>query len=335
MHDKRDTLEDVNTRALGLLHAAERGHVLAQMGATGKAPWAASTLQAVAEASRAILTDAANEVISLFDEFRAQAEVPIVHHQLQREDPFGGRPWHHLMELNLRQGVPKDFWMEPLEWHRKAEHTGQRQRVLLRAEPVDMFDHDVPASFWLAMLHLMLHTQHLDWMFLTRQPQNVLARIGEAIKKIDLSGFPSRAQLPWPNFHLGVSVANQAEADERVAQLLSVPACSHFLFAQAGARDIDLTSIEWPELAGHRVDVLRGGYWIVPDDGASSLNAEPLCQYVAHSSFPATIKLVAYDADRANGHELDKISDTCITAGVPIYPVNQAAQLRGEASHGS
>jgi protein gp37 len=74
---------------------------------------------------------------------------------------------------------------------------------------------------------------------------------------------------PWPlpNVWLGVSVENQSAADERIAPLLQTPAAVRWLSCEPLLGSIDLTSIAWPDNIsiskhGHRVDVLRGGYWV-------------------------------------------------------------------------
>ncbi|MEY2151149.1 DUF5131 family protein [Rhodanobacter sp. 115] len=67
---------------------------------------------------------------------------------------------------------------------------------------------------------------------------------------------------PHPRIWLGVSVENQAAADERIALLLQTPAALRWLSCEPLLGPIDLTSVEWPRKGGHRVDVLRGGYWV-------------------------------------------------------------------------
>jgi protein gp37 len=68
------------------------------------------------------------------------------------------------------------------------------------------------------------------------------------------------ANWPLPNVRLGVRVTTQAEADERIPALLRCPAA--FRWVDLVPREaVDLTRVEWPNKGGHRVDVLRFGYW--------------------------------------------------------------------------
>jgi protein gp37 len=69
--------------------------------------------------------------------------------------------------------------------------------------------------------------------------------------------------IPWPipNVWLGVSVEDQATADERIPHLLATPAAVRFVSYEPALDAVDFESIEWPNKGGHRVDVLRRGYW--------------------------------------------------------------------------
>lgn len=66
---------------------------------------------------------------------------------------------------------------------------------------------------------------------------------------------------PLPNLILGVSVEDQPNADLRIADLLMTPAACRMLSMEPLLGDVDLTSVLWPGKGGHRVDVLRRGYW--------------------------------------------------------------------------
>jgi protein gp37 len=67
--------------------------------------------------------------------------------------------------------------------------------------------------------------------------------------------------MPWPlpNVHLGVSVEDQVNADERIPPLLETPAAVRWISAEPLLGAVDLLHVQWPGL--HRVDVLRGGAW--------------------------------------------------------------------------
>ena len=65
-------------------------------------------------------------------------------------------------------------------------------------------------------------------------------------------------QWDWPltNLHLGVTVENQTEADERIPLLLQTPAAVRFLSVEPLLEEVDLTRIPWIE--GLYIDPLNG-----------------------------------------------------------------------------
>lgn len=144
-------------------------------------------------------------------------------------------------------------WAKPKAWNRKAEASGIRQRVFC-SSLADIFEdwqgvmHDhkggtVDASmsfireqvFW-----LIDETPYLDWMLLTKRPENI--------------------QMFWPdnrmrhNVWLGTSVENQEYADKRIPELLN---CRHlspvlFLSCEPLLGPVDLMEIEETTEAGKR-----------------------------------------------------------------------------------
>ena len=107
-------------------------------------------------------------------------------------------------------------WRQPIIWNRKAEAAGVRARVFC-ASLADVFDNQAP-DIWRSLLwELIRATPALDWLLLTKRPQNIASRL------------PHDWGNGWPNDWLGTTVENQAEADRRIPQLLAVPAARHFL----------------------------------------------------------------------------------------------------------
>ncbi len=126
-----------------------------------------------------------------------------------------------------RRPMSEAYWREPLKWNRKAEAAGVRTRVfcasmadvfeLLPARNIDgrRVQDEARARLW----PLIESTPWLDWLLLTKRPQNIAA--------LAPWGTPER---PWPlNVWLGVTAEDQKRADERVPILLSVPAAIRFV----------------------------------------------------------------------------------------------------------
>lgn len=65
-------------------------------------------------------------------------------------------------------------WSAPLKWNREAEAKGLRYRVFC-ASLADVFDnHKSILPEWRAELWLLIKaTPHLDWLLLTKRPQNI------------------------------------------------------------------------------------------------------------------------------------------------------------------
>mgnify|MGYP007100042775 CR=1 FL=1 len=83
-------------------------------------------------------------------------------------------------------------------------------------------------------------TPNLDWLLVTKRPENVarcLARYGERIDTYAAEAFSTIwNRRVW----LGTSVENQATADERIPQLLRVPAAVRFLSMEPLLGPVDL-----------------------------------------------------------------------------------------------
>lgn len=72
---------------------------------------------------------------------------------------------------------------------------------------------DYRAKLW----RLIERTPNLDWLLLTKRPENVMGMVPE----------PWRESFP-PNVWLGTSVEDQKTADERIPHLLRCPAAVRF-----------------------------------------------------------------------------------------------------------
>ena len=107
------------------------------------------------------------------------------------------------------------------------------------ASLADVFDnHGSITSGWRGDLwHLIHRTPHLDWLLLTKRPQNIAKMLPEGY------GAPAWGD-GWPNVWLGTTVENQTEAERRIPHLLSVPAKVRFLSCEPLLGPVDLTAIE-------------------------------------------------------------------------------------------
>lgn len=126
-------------------------------------------------------------------------------------------------------------WNQPRKWNRQAQQQGRRFRVFC-ASMADVFD-DHPSILpeWREDLwRLIEETPHLDWLLLTKRPQDIMRMIPERW----------RAALPH-NVWIGTSVVNQQEADANILRLLRVPAAVLFLSMEPLLGPVDLTRIPY------------------------------------------------------------------------------------------
>jgi len=150
---------------------------------------------------------------------------------------------------NPRSRTSESNWREPLKWDEEAaqlsiinKHNGwehQRPRVFC-ASLADWLDDEVPIEWLIDLLTLIDSTKNLDWLLLTKRPQNFLRRINAACHgKIS----PYEVFRKMPNIWVGTSVENQQAADERIPELLKIPASVRFLSCEPLLENVDLTKV--------------------------------------------------------------------------------------------
>lgn len=169
-----------------------------------------------------------------------------------------------------KKGVPRQLtgdanWREPLKWNAIADsfrecpscgrrdHMAEscplcgtltipaRQRVFC-ASLSDWLDDEVPTEWRARLLNLIYQTPHLDWLLLTKRPQNWKGLIIEAVGRLTIDYWVYEwigGKAP-SNIWMGTTVEDQTRAEERIPQLLQIPAKVRFLSCEPllGAVDI-------------------------------------------------------------------------------------------------
>jgi len=164
------------------------------------------------------------------------------------------------------------YWKQPLRWDREAAAAGRRLKVFC-ASLADVFEewtgnildakgnvlwwapgrgvisagqttpglvrgertatmNDLRAMLW----ELVYRTQNIDWLFLTK-------RVEIAFRLMVESGLYAveNPDLPCPqrNLWIGTSVENQERADERLPELLKIPAVVRFVSYEPALGPVD------------------------------------------------------------------------------------------------
>lgn len=160
----------------------------------------------------------------------------------------------------------------------KAEPT--RARVFC-ASLADVFEDRPELAPWRAdLFDLIAQTPNLDWLLLTKRPENVNDMVPAQWRNVNR----------WPaNVWMGTSVEDQQRADERIPHLLKVPARVRFLSMEPLLGPVDLRSLWLPKTCWHCNEELHGlpgrcwcGVCHYPDirwiivGGESGHNARPM-----------------------------------------------------------
>jgi protein gp37 len=156
-----------------------------------------------------------------------------------------------------------DHWAQPIKWDEAAAKAGERQRVFC-ASMADVFedytgpDRELLAAERVRLFALIKSTPNLDWLLLTKRPENWAEIIRNARNVLTQGGCAETALwlndwLPTPatsgvysgrqatsdhpampgeapsNVWFGTTVENQEQANKRIPELLKVPARIRFL----------------------------------------------------------------------------------------------------------
>jgi protein gp37 len=112
------------------------------------------------------------------------------------------------------------YWKQPLKWNREAvafeQKHGHRPRGFC-ASLADVFDNQVPSAWREDLFELIRKCDQLDWLLLTKRPQNILKML------------PSDLGDGDPNVWLGITAEDQVHFDQRWKLLQKIPASLKFI----------------------------------------------------------------------------------------------------------
>lgn len=228
-------------------------------------------------------------------------------------------------------------WRNPVKWNREANpisvNFDQRTRVF--PSLCDWLDDEVPIEWLADFLKLIHDTPNLDWLLLTKRPENWRTRMDAAFVYIecemqssferddleewldswmDCINMPGRGVYP-DNVWIGVSVEDQKRADERIPLLLQIPAKVRFLSVEPLIEAVDLNWI--PNSPNVR---LRG----------SAIRRDQISQHV-----PRIDWVIVGGESGANRRDcgVESICDVarqCVAAGVPVHVKQDCAFKPGQ-----
>lgn len=154
------------------------------------------------------------------------------------------------------KGIPRKrtsaaLWKLPLRWNAKAQsaeenwieavkacagYSGEKPRRprVFCGSLCDWLDDEVPIEWLADLLQLIANTPNLDWLLLTKRPENWSPRLA-AVHKSKFRADTWTLASPWSqgeppqNVWIGTTVENQEMANQRIPELLKIPAKVRFL----------------------------------------------------------------------------------------------------------
>lgn len=150
----------------------------------------------------------------------------------------------------------ESYWKQPILWNKRAQCYGpgkscpgecywcangrERPRVFC-ASLADVFEgpETMPAESWqiiraarIRLLRLIVATPNLDWLILTKRPENVTPMLSDIGSCVDTYDAEAMSKAWHSRVWLGTSVEDQQRADERIPHLLATAAAIRFISAE-------------------------------------------------------------------------------------------------------
>lgn len=225
------------------------------------------------------------------------------HCYAERESERFGK---HIWGISAPRPVTSDaYWKKPLSWNKKAAAAGERRRVFCGSF-CDVFE-DYPGLDMVRnrLGELIQWTPQLDWLLLTKRPENAF----DALRGMFKHGDPvyTWPEIP-PNVWVSTSVEDQETADKRIPELLRVPARVRFLSCEPLLDTVDLRHVHLENMV--EIDCLTGNHGVHrPLLGRS--DAKIHWVIAGGESGP--------DARLMHPDHAYRLRDQCQAAGVPFF----------------
>lgn len=193
--------------------------------------------------------------------------------------------WNGGTAPNWGKGAPRRRtsvanWRKPVQWNKAAEAERQRidrhnlgadigQSIPIPPKPrvfcaslADWLDDEVPIEWLKDLLVLIFKTPHLEWMLLSKRPENFVPRLHKVILECKFSGEELTAHstiCKWAgediapgNVWIGTSAEDQENWDRRIPHLMEIPAKIRFVSAEPllGPITMGLVQPDWLIVGG-------------------------------------------------------------------------------------
>ena len=215
-----------------------------------------------------------------------------------------GQPYAGLTEMGPqgprwtgKMALVPEVLAKPLHW--------KKPRKIFVNSMSDLFHEDVPFEFVHEVFATIRQSPQHVYQILTKRPQRMREFIAEYLIPRERMGW---ANSFYSHVWLGVSIEDQATADERIPLLLQTPAAVRWVSAEPLLGPVDLTRVDGavldPAARGIYLDALIGG-----------------CQ----SETPWHLNWVVVGGESGPGSRpcdvawIQSIKNQCQEAGVPVF----------------
>lgn len=229
--------------------------------------------------------------------------------------------WNKGTAVHWGKGAPRRRtsganWKKPIKWNKKAgaeelaaqailsdpnsghanrqwAETWHRPRVFC-ASLADWLDAEVPVEWLTDLLDLIRQTPYLDWLLLTKRPENWKPRLEAALAfyadRIESALTDDEADfMNWlsawirndgidpipPNIWIGTTAEDQKRADERIPKLLQIPATVRFLSCEPLLEDVRIFVPLNVRPKNESLSMMGGIHWVICG-GESGAHARPM-----------------------------------------------------------
>ena len=241
---------------------------------------------------------------------------------------------------NPRSRTSESNWKLPLRWNDTAicnecgEHSkiariagnlgkcpvchkdAMRRPRVFCSSLADWLDDEVPVE-WLADLLALIHaTPNLDWLLLTKRPQNWGHRVNYSAAYLLAAKLPAGEwAAQWTTGHhpsniwIGTTVEDQARADLRIPELVQIPAKVRFLSCEPLLGPVNLKLERW---RCNSYDVLKGPVLKLSGEISWKMDGESMIHWIISGGESG------HGARPMHPVWAMALRDQCAAAGVPF-----------------
>lgn len=241
-----------------------------------------------------------------------------------------------------RQRTSVATWRNPVKWNRQPWQVTGFNEFRPRVFPslCDWLDDEVPIEWLADFLKLIHDTPNLDWLLLTKRPENFGSRISKVWDGVSPGNDSAEGAVlayEWhqeqrapSNVWLGVSVEDQLRADERIPELLKIPAAVRFLSVEPLLGPVDLQKARTLACGNKGTCFPQDGRRLVIDSTEGGMAVECICSRLNHIHWVIIGGESGTGARPCNVEWIRDLVRQCKAAGVPCFVKQLGSNARAD-----